>query len=147
MINNKFNCDLNGGIMVISALRYSLGRHTYVPESVQQWITDHWDDLDYNTKFVTVRDTLDFLYNDYLSRNDAQFKDCMGDYDNKIWKLFAVDRLYKMSYDMRSAIKEEMARSSENKAKWYEDILLKLKRLESLQKLTEVDQELGLGRN
>ena len=144
MNKKKFNCDLNGGIMVTSALRYALGRHTYVPESVQQWITDHWDDLDYNTRFVIVRDVLDFLYKDYLFRNDAQFWDCAGDYDNKTWKIFAVDRLVSMSYNMQSAIKEEMT-NSENKAKWYKDIILNdLKRLEALQELNRLDQELGL---
>ena len=31
----NFNCDVNGGIMVTSALRYALGRMTYVPGAVQ----------------------------------------------------------------------------------------------------------------
>lgn len=130
--------------MVSSALRYALGRHTDVQQSIQQWIIDNWGDLDSNTKFVIIHDTLDFLYNDYFSRNDAQFKDSIGDYDNKAWKIFAVDRLSKMSYGMQIAIKETMT-NSKNKAKWYKDIILNdLKRLESLQELTRLDQELGL---
>jgi hypothetical protein len=144
MNKKKFNCDLNGGIMVTSALRYALGRHTVVQQSIQQWIIDNWGDLDYNAKFVIIRDLLDFLYKDYLSRNHAQFVDFMEDHNNKTWKIFAVDRLSNASPYMHIAIKEEMARSA-NKAKWYKDIILNdLKRLESLQELTRLDQELGL---
>jgi len=75
MNKNHFNCDTNGSIMVVSALRHSLGRHTYVPEAVQDWITDHWDNLDSNTKTVVVRDVFEYLYEDYCFKNDAQFVD------------------------------------------------------------------------
>lgn len=50
----SFNCDVNGGIMVTAALRYSLGRMTYVPGAVQDWIKNHWDSLDSNTKCLIV---------------------------------------------------------------------------------------------
>ncbi len=52
----SFNCDVNGGIMVTCALRYSLGRMTYVPGTVQDWIRTYWNDLDSNTKCVLIRD-------------------------------------------------------------------------------------------
>jgi alpha-glucuronidase len=137
MNKKKFNCDLNGGIMVTSALRYVLGRHTCVPESIQQWITDNWGDLDFNTKSVIVRDILDYLYEDYFYG--------VRNYENKTWEIFAVDRLSNVSYAMQSAIKEEMTNYSKNKAKWYNNIILNyLKRLEALQELTQLDQELGL---
>ena len=61
MKKNKFNCDVNGGIMVVSALRYALGRHTYVPGAVQDWISLHWDSLDCNTKVVIVRDVFEHI--------------------------------------------------------------------------------------
>ena len=123
--------------MVTSALRYVIGRHTCVPESIQQWITDNWGDLDFNTKSVIVRDILDYLYEDYFYG--------VRNYENKTWEIFAVDRLSNVSYAMQSAIKEEMTNYSKNKAKWYNNIILNyLKRLEALQELTQLDQELGL---
>ena len=100
----SFNCDVNGSIMVTSALRYSLGRMTYVPGAVQDWIKTYWDDLGSNTKFNVVKDVFDHLYEEYKSRNDAQFLDVIGDYDAKEWEKFGIDRYWALSYDERKTL-------------------------------------------
>lgn len=109
----SFNCDVNGGIMVTCALRYSLGRMTYVPGAVQDWIKTHWDSLDSNTKFVVVRDVFDHLYHEYESKKEKYF----DGYDLKEWERFAIDRYWALSYDERKNIDMYLGRSSGN-AKW-----------------------------
>jgi len=114
--NNKpsFNCDVNGGVMVTCALRYSLGRMTYVPGAVQDWIKTYWDDLDSNTKFVAVRDVFEYLYDNYRARNDSQFLDAVSDYDAREWEKFAIDRYWALSYDERKSIDLDLGRRSGN---------------------------------
>jgi hypothetical protein len=108
MKKNKFNCDVNGGIMVMSALRYALGRHSYVPGAVMDWISLHWDNLDNNTKTVIVRDVFEYLYRDYAFKNDAQFMDVAGDYDNKEWNKFAIDKYWKLEYTLRKTVDQAL---------------------------------------
>ena len=96
----QFNCDVNGGIMVTCALRYALGRMTYVPGAVQDWIKTYWKDLDSNTKFVIVRDVFDHLYHEYKSKEEQPF----GGYDLTEWERFAIDRYWVLSYDERKSI-------------------------------------------
>ena len=108
-----FNCDVNGGIMVTCALRYSLGRMTYVPGAVQDWIRTYWDDLDSNTKFVIVRDVFDHLYHEYKSNEEKYF----GGYDLKEWEKFAIDRYWSLNYDERKNIDIYLGATSGN-AKW-----------------------------
>ena len=112
-----FNCDVNGSIMVTSALRYSLGRMTYVPGAVQDWIKTYWDHLDSHTKFNVVRDVFQHLHENYRIRNDAQFLDVVGDYDAKEWEKFAIDRYWALSYDERKNIDMYLGSSSGN-TKW-----------------------------
>lgn len=109
----SFNCDINGSIMVTCALRYSLGRMTYVPGAVQDWIKTYWDSLDSNTKFVIVRDVFDYLYHEYKSKEEKLF----GGYDLKEWEKFAIDRYWVLSYDERKNIDMYLGASSGN-AKW-----------------------------
>ena len=109
----QFNCDVNGGIMVTCALRYSLGRMTYVPGAVQDWIKTYWDNLDSNTKFVIVRDVFDYLYHEYKSKEEKYF----SGYDLQEWEKFAIDRYWALSYDERKNIDMYLGRSSDN-AKW-----------------------------
>ena len=88
----KFDCDVNGSIMITCALRYSLGRMTYVPGAVQDWIKTHWDSLDSNTRFVIVRDVFDYLYDDF--RTSGKMAAPFNGYDIKEWERFAIDRYW-----------------------------------------------------
>jgi hypothetical protein len=119
---NTFNCDLNGGIMVVSALRYALGRHTYVPGAVIDWISLHWDSLDSNTKTIIVRDVFEYLYRDYSFKNDAQFIDVAGDYDNKEWSNFGVDKYWKLDYNERKSVDLDLT-SDKDRARWFAERL------------------------
>ncbi len=109
----SFSCDVNGSIMVVSALRYALGRMTYVPGAVQDWIKTYWDSLDNNTKFVIVRDVFDHLYHEYKSKEEK----CFSGYDYKEWERFAIDRYWVLSYDDRKNIDMYLGTISGN-AKW-----------------------------
>lgn len=109
----SFSCDVNGSIMVTCALRYSLGRMTYVPGAVQDWIKTYWHNLDSNTKFVIVRDVFDYLYHEYKSKEEKYF----SGYDLQEWEKFAIDRYWALSYDERKNIDMYLGRSSGN-AKW-----------------------------
>ena len=99
--------------MVTCALRYSLGRMTYVPGAVQDWIKTYWDSLDSNTKFVIVRDVFDHLYHEYESKEEKYF----GGYDLKEWEKFAIDRYWALSYDERKSIDMDLGSKSGN-SKW-----------------------------
>ena len=112
-----FNCDVDGGIMVTCALRYALGRMTYVPAAIQDWIKTYWDDLDSHTKFNVVIDVFQHLHENYRIRNDAQFVDVVSDYDAKEWEKFAIDRYWALSYDERKSVDMHLGRQSGN-AKW-----------------------------
>lgn len=109
----KFNCDVNGAIIVTCALRYALGRMTYVPGAVQDWIITYWDSLDSKTKFNIVRDVFDHLYHEYKSKEEKYF----GGYDLKEWEKFAIDRYWVLSYDERKNIDIYLGARSGN-AKW-----------------------------
>ena len=111
----NFNCDVNGGIMVTSALRYALGRMTYVPGAVQDWIKTHWDSLDSNTRFVIVRDVFDYLFDNF--RTGGKMHAPFNGYDIKEWERFAIDRYWALSYDDRKNIDIYLGSKSGN-SKW-----------------------------
>jgi hypothetical protein len=113
---NKFNCDVNGSIMVTAALRYSLGRHTYVPGAVQDWISLHWDSLDSNTKTVIVRDVFEYLYDEYKRGSDTNAP--FGDYDNKTWEKFAIDKYWWLRSDERKNFEQQIL-SDTKRVVWY----------------------------
>jgi hypothetical protein len=119
---NKFDCNTNGSIMVMAALRYALGRNSYVSGAVIDWISLHWDSLDSNTKVVIVRDVFEYLYRDYSFKNDAQFIDVAGDYDNKEWSRFGIDKYWKLEYTDRKNVDQEL-NSNKDRAVWFAEKL------------------------
>jgi hypothetical protein len=121
---NKFNCDTNGSIMVMAALRYALGRHSYVPGAVIDWISLYWDTLDSNTKTVVVRDVFEYLYDEYRKDVDenSPFDSPFGDYDIKTWNKFGIDKYWKLEYTERKSIDEEL-NSNKDRAAWFSEIL------------------------
>jgi hypothetical protein len=114
---NKFNCDVNGSIMVTAALRYSLGRHTYVPGAVQDWISLHWDSLDSNTKVVIVRDVFEYIYDEKRSRYQSA-SGAIGQYDLSTWEKFGIDKYWKLEYNDRKNVDQEL-NSNKDRAVWF----------------------------
>jgi hypothetical protein len=120
-VQNRFNCDLNGSIMVMSALRYALGRHTYVPGAVQDWISDNWDSLDSNTKTVIVRDVFEYIYDEKRSKYASASGD-IGQYDLSTWEKFGVDKYWKLDYTERKNVDQEL-NSNQDRARWFAERL------------------------
>lgn len=112
---SKFNCDLNGSIMVMSALRYSLGRHTYVPGAVQDWISDNWDSLNSNTKVVIVRDVFEHMYDE---NKPSSCRNSMTDYDLSTWENFAIQRYWQLNYDERKSVEQQILNDTK-RVIWY----------------------------
>ena len=125
----KFDCDVNGSIMVTCALRYALGRMTYVPGAVQDWIKTYWDSLDNNTKFNILKDIFDHLHEEHESKNETLF----GGYDLKEWEKFGIDRYWSLDYNCRKAVDQYFTNSNLRKT-WYETVMV--------QKLCENHHEL-----
>jgi hypothetical protein len=117
----KFNCNTNGGIMVTAALRYALGRHTYVPGAVQDWISLHWDSLDSNTKVVIVRDVFEHIYDEKRSKY-ASASGAIGQYDLSTWEKFGVDKYWKLEYTDRKNVDQEL-NSNKDLAIWFAERL------------------------
>ncbi|NDB59482.1 hypothetical protein EB001_13680 [bacterium] len=118
---NKFNCDLNGSIMVMAALRYALGRHSYVPGAVQDWISLHWDSLDSNTKTVIVRDVFEHMY--YEKRSPYQSASgAIGQYDLSTWEKFGIDKYWKLDYNQRKSVDLDLT-SDKDRARWFAERL------------------------
>ena len=116
---NKFNCDTNGGIMVTAALRYALGRHTYVPGAVIDWISLHWDSLNSNTKVVIVRDVFEHIYDE---NKPSSYRTSMTDYDLSTWEKFGVDKYWKLDYNERKSVDLDLT-SDKDRARWFAERL------------------------
>ena len=65
-----FCYDEDFGCIINSALRYSIGRHTYMPGVVRDFIRKYKDVLDAKTLFVAIRDIDDALRIDTLDDAD-----------------------------------------------------------------------------
>ena len=59
------------GCIVNSAVRYSLGRHTYMPDVAVQFILDHMNLLDLRTVTVMYRDIQKALENENLPHRET----------------------------------------------------------------------------
>ena len=117
----KFECTVDGSIIVTSALRYALGRHTYVPGSVQDWIKCYWDDLDSKTKCVIVRDTFEHLYEEHRDKSSGSSWriSVLNNYDLETWRNFGIDRYCALNESEQNYIYQSMMGSYE-KIDWYD---------------------------
>ena len=118
---HKFNCDLNGGIMVMCALRYALGRHSYVPGAVMDWVTDHWDNLDSNTKTIIVRDVFEHIYDEKRNKYSSVIG-AIGQYDLYSWEKFGIDTYWKLDYAERKSIDQQL-NGDKDRARWFAEKL------------------------
>ena len=55
MTDNVFE-DRDTGFIIVAALRYSIGRMTYAPSLVSDWIRRYWGQIDKQTKHILMRD-------------------------------------------------------------------------------------------
>lgn len=115
----KFDCDLNGSIMVMSALRYALGRHTYVPGSVQDWISLHWDSLVSNTKVVIVRDVFEHIYDE---NKPSSYTNSMTDYDLSSWEKFGIEHYWKLD-DIERKNVDSFISADKDRVRWFAEKL------------------------
>jgi hypothetical protein len=51
-------------LMATAAFRYCLGRQSYIVGTCIEWIKDIWTQLDSNSQFVILRDTIEALQRD-----------------------------------------------------------------------------------
>ena len=63
---NEIVFDEDFGCIVNSAVRYSLGRHTYMPSTVAQFVRKYLNYLDHRTINVMIRDINQALENENL---------------------------------------------------------------------------------
>ena len=55
--------DVDGQILIMSAVRQALGSSTYVPSATMDWAEAHWDWCQSNARHVMVRDVIQWLEN------------------------------------------------------------------------------------
>jgi len=48
-------------VMIVGAVRYTLGRSSYSPSCAQDWCMDNWQQLNKNTRFIIMRDVMEWL--------------------------------------------------------------------------------------
>jgi hypothetical protein len=117
--------------MVVAALRYALGRHTYVPGAVIDWISLHWDSLNTNTKTVIVHDVFEYLFQTFQTAKavvdkpehyPTNAKNLFDNYDLKEWEKFAIKTYWKLDYSDRKNVDQEM-NNGKNCAIWFAEKL------------------------
>jgi len=89
----------NGQLMVTAALRYCLGRRSYIVISCQEWLTSYWPLVDNQTRVVLICDIVTALMDD--EAGDA--------FDFESWKRFAVFGWDGLSNENRVRVKNSVA--------------------------------------
>jgi hypothetical protein len=135
----KFNCDVDGGIIVTCAVRYALGRKSYVPSTIRDWLNDHWNDLTPNIRQTVLRDIIEYAHENKDNKTETSFIED--------WLTFAVGKYHNLDRESQNAIYSDLKYNQGFKS-WFDDNVVfhsksQKKRLESLQRLSDLDQELG----
>lgn len=84
MKNNVIEIDSDLKDMIISALRYSLGRKTYITSETSEFIIKHPELIDDRVRYVMMRDLIEY----FAERELWEYKDDECDYQSWL-------RLYK----------------------------------------------------
>ena len=87
----------NDQLMTIAAFRYCLGRQSYIVGSCLDWLYATWDQIETNTRFVIVRDTLEAIKTD---RAGSETIDKPG------WEKFAKWAFETLPVDHQSRIRQ-----------------------------------------
>lgn len=81
--------DENTAFMGVAGVRYCLGRGSYAPSVAMQWCTHHWQRLRDGTKFVILRDVIDWLADRHIwDEGGTRIEDYRGE-----WAAFALARI------------------------------------------------------
>lgn len=136
----QFNCDIDGGIMVSCAVRYALGRRSYVPSVIRDWLNDNWNDLTSNVHQFILRDIIEYAYENKDNKKEESFV--------KDWLTFSVAKYHSMDRESQNMVYSDLKHRQGFKT-WFDNTIVfhsqsQKKRLEALQKLSDHDQELGI---
>jgi len=77
----KISTSNNDQLMAMAAMRYCLGRRSYIVGACLEWLRDVWDQLQPNTQQVMVRDIVEML----ITTTANTPLDC----DERGWEAFA----------------------------------------------------------
>ena len=55
-MNNKILDDRDTDFIILAGIRYGIGRASYAPSLICDWIKNHWDEFSDNLKFQIKRD-------------------------------------------------------------------------------------------
>ena len=55
-MNNKILDDQNTDFIILAGIRYGIGRASYAPNLICNWIKNHWNELSDNLKSQIKRD-------------------------------------------------------------------------------------------
>lgn len=81
-------------MMAIAAVRYCLGRMTYIVSDCADWLIAHWPDICQNARIVIQRDVQDaFVEDDDGRRRGESYRRLGMDCDRQQWE--RVRRLWK----------------------------------------------------
>lgn len=67
-------------VILVSAVRYAWGRHTYVPSRTCEILTEHMDELDPHTAFIIARDIRNYWCMAYDSERNGFVREQRGLY-------------------------------------------------------------------
>lgn len=67
--NSLMHEDGDTGAIVVCALRYCVGRTSYMPSLVVDWVKRHWSQISINDRNVIRRDLNQALQNQYLGHD------------------------------------------------------------------------------
>lgn len=76
-----------GGHVAVSAVRYCLGRRTYIVSECQEWLCEIWDELPEKAKVIIQRDVEEAFHRDDEHRCAGKEYRALGsDCDRRNWK-------------------------------------------------------------
>ena len=75
------------GLMAVSAVRYCLGRSTYIVSDCQEWLCGAWEYLPENAKAIIQRDVEEAFKRDDEDRESGRDYRALGhDCDRRSWE-------------------------------------------------------------
>ena len=76
-----------GGHVAVSAVRYCLGRRTYIVSECQEWLCEIWGELPEKAKTIIQRDVEQAFKNDDEDRANGKDYRALGyDCDRRCWE-------------------------------------------------------------
>ncbi len=89
----------NGQLMILAALRYCLGRRSYIVGVCQEWLTCYWSLINNETRARLIRDVIVALMDDEA-----------GDkFEFESWRKFALFGWARLSNEKRAWLKNDVS--------------------------------------